>query len=67
MSLLYHGSMQVSIRQKVSVRTTLLTMVFCLCLTDQRRWRRLDGQERLAEVIEGVSFVDGLRQERIAA
>lgn len=48
-------------------RTTLLTMVFRLCLSAQRRWRRLDGRERLAEVIEGVSFVDGLRQERIAA
>jgi transposase-like protein len=48
-------------------RTTLLTMVFRLCLSAQRRWRRLDGRERLAEIIEGVSFVDGLRQERIAA
>lgn len=48
-------------------RTTLLTMIFRLCLSAQQRWRRLDGQERLAEVIEGVSFVDGLPQERIAA
>jgi putative transposase len=48
-------------------RTTLLTMVFRLCLSAQRRWRRLDGRERLTEVIAGVSFVDGLPQERIAA
>lgn len=48
-------------------RTTLLTMIFRPCLSAQQRWRRLDGRERLAEVIEGVSFVDGLPQERIAA
>ena len=48
-------------------RKTLLTMVFRLCLSAQRRWRRLDGRDRLADIIQGISFVDGLRQERIAA
>ena len=48
-------------------RMTLLTMVFRLCLSAQRRWRRLDGRHRLADIIQGISFVDGLRQERIAA
>ncbi len=48
-------------------RMTLLAMVFRLCLSAQRRWRRLDGPDRLADIIQGVSFVDGLRQERIAA
>jgi transposase-like protein len=48
-------------------RKTLLTMIFRLCLSAQRRWRRLDGRDRLADIIQGISFVDGLRQERIAA
>jgi transposase-like protein len=48
-------------------RKTLLTMVFRLCLSAQRRWRRLDGKGRLAEIIQGISFVDGRRQKRIAA
>lgn len=48
-------------------RMTLMTMVFRLCLSAQRRWRRLDGRDRLADIIQGTSFVDGFRQERIAA
>ena len=48
-------------------RQTILTMVFRLCLTAQKKWRRLDGSKRLAEVIEGIKFVDGIREERKAA
>jgi transposase-like protein len=48
-------------------RQTILTMVFRLCLTAQKKWRRLDGSKRLAEVIEGNRFVDGIREERKAA
>jgi putative transposase len=40
-------------------RQTALTMVLRLCQSAQRRWRRLDGPTRLAEVIRGVRFVDG--------
>jgi putative transposase len=40
-------------------RRTALTMVFRLCLSAQRRWRRLDGPARLGEVVRGVRFVDG--------
>jgi putative transposase len=40
-------------------RRTALTMVFRLCLSAQRRWRRLDGPTRLGEVVRGVRFVDG--------
>jgi putative transposase len=40
-------------------RRTALTMVFRLCRSAQRRWRRLDGPARLAEVVRGVRFVDG--------
>ena len=40
-------------------RRTALTMVFRLCQSAQRRWRRLDGPTRLAEVVRGIRFVDG--------
>jgi transposase-like protein len=40
-------------------RKTALAMVFKLAKPAERRWRRLDGSERLAQVIEGVRFRDG--------
>ena len=40
-------------------RTTALTMVFKLCQSAARKWRRLDGSHRLAEIVEGVKFKDG--------
>lgn len=48
-------------------RETALTMVFRLCLSAQKRWRRLNGPEYLAEVIEGIEFKDGVRITREAA
>ena len=35
-------------------RQTALAMVFKLAKSAERHWRRLDGSERLAQVIEGV-------------
>ena len=46
-------------------RTTALTMVFQLCRSAQKRWRKLNGYQLLAKVIEGVKFIDGV--EEIAA
>jgi len=40
-------------------RETALAMVFKLVKTAERHWRRLDGTERLVQVIEGVRFRDG--------
>ncbi len=48
-------------------RETMLTMVFKLCLSAQQRWRKLNGQDHLAEVIEGINFVDGIKKEKEAA
>jgi transposase-like protein len=48
-------------------RETMLTMVFKLCLSAQQRWRKLNGQEHLAEVIEGINFVDGIKKQKEAA
>lgn len=48
-------------------RETVLTMVFRLCQCAEKNWRRLDGSKYLSEVIEGVRFVNGTREERKAA
>ena len=48
-------------------RDTGLAMAFKLCLSAQKRWRKLNRSDMMAEVIEGVKFVDGVREERIAA
>lgn len=46
-------------------RTTILTMVFKLCESAEKNWRRLRGFNYLADVIRDVKFVDGIRQEMI--
>jgi transposase-like protein len=40
-------------------RQTALAMVFKLAKSAERHWRRLDGSELLAQVIEGMRFRDG--------
>jgi putative transposase len=40
-------------------RQTALAMVFKLAKSAERHWRRLDGSQRLAQVIQGVRFRDG--------
>jgi transposase-like protein len=46
---------------------TVMTMAFKLCQCAQKRWIRLYRPERLAEVIKGVKFVNGIEENRIAA
>ncbi|HSV32256.1 MAG TPA: transposase [Atribacteraceae bacterium] len=48
-------------------RVTVLSMVLQLFLSAEKRWRKLNGVPRLAEVVEGVKFVDGIRQKEDAA
>ena len=48
-------------------RRTGLAMAFKLMMSAQRKWRKLDGQNRLPEIIQGVEFRDGLRQLQAAA
>ncbi len=48
-------------------RKTALAMVFKLLLSARRKWRRLDGSNHLAEVIQGVTFKDGIKQIQHAA
>lgn len=46
---------------------TVITMAFKLCQCAQERWIRLHHPERLAQVIKGVKFVNGMEEKRIAA
>ena len=48
-------------------RKTALAMAFKLILSARRKWRKLDGSNHLAEVIEGVPFKDGIKQIKCAA
>lgn len=55
-------------RTKVSLdRKTGLAIAFCLMKSAQKIWRKLDGRNRLPEVIEGVEFRDGRRHLQTAA
>ena len=44
-------------------RTTILTMVYKLGLSAEKGWRKLRGFRRLADVINGVKFIDGVDEE----
>ena len=52
-------------------RQTALAMVFKLAKSAERHWRRLNGCERLAQLIQGVLFHDGepvqAAEEQVAA
>ena len=51
-------------------RAGILAMVFKLTKTAEQGWRKLKGHARLAQVVQGVRFRDGLQEEgsqRIAA
>jgi putative transposase len=48
-------------------RETAFTMVFKLCVSAEKRWRRLNGAEQITAVITGAKFQDGVRVEQDAA
>ena len=45
-------------------RSSLLGLTFKLAMSAEQSWSRLRGFERLAEVVAGVKFIDGMRQEK---
>ena len=45
--------------------TTILTMVYKLVLSAEKGWRKLRGFRRLADVINGIKFIDGVDEEAI--
>ena len=48
-------------------RMTALTMVFKLCQSAAKKWRRLDGSRQIAGIIQGVKFKDGEKLTERAA
>ena len=48
-------------------RKTGLAMAFKLMISAQRKWRKLDGSNRMPEIIKGIVFVDGIKQIQNAA
>jgi hypothetical protein len=46
---------------------TGLAMAFNLMMSAQLKWRKLDGANRMPEIIEGVEFKDGIKQLQNAA
>ncbi len=47
-------------------RNTILTMVYKLGMSAENGWRKLRGFRRLAEVINGVKFIDGIDETTMA-
>jgi transposase-like protein len=48
-------------------RHACLAMVFKLICVAQKKWRRLNGHERIAKLLSGYRFVDGIMQKKGAA
>jgi len=48
-------------------RKTALAMTFKLIMSAKRKWRKLDGANRMPEIIQGVEFKDGIKQITNAA
>ena len=44
-------------------RTSILSMVFKLTTSAEQRWLTLRGAERITQVIQGVKFKDGVREQ----
>lgn len=48
-------------------RKTGLAMAFKLMMSAQTKWQKLNGANRMPEIIKGVAFVDGIKQIQTAA
>lgn len=48
-------------------RTTTFTMVYKLISEAQKTWHKIKGYKMILKVLEGVKFVDGVMQEKLAA
>ena len=42
-------------------------MAFKLMMSAQTKWRKLDGANRMPEIIRGIEFKDGIKQLQKAA
>lgn len=43
-------------------RKTGIAMTFKLMISAQGRWRKIDGSNRMPEIIQGIAFVDSIKQ-----
>ena len=48
-------------------RKTGLAMTYKLMMSAQSKWRKLDGANRMPEIIQGIAFKDGIKQPNKAA
>lgn len=48
-------------------RKTGLAMAYKLMMSAQGKWRKLDGSNRMPEIIQGIAFIDGIKQLKLAA
>jgi putative transposase len=48
-------------------RKTALAMTFKLMMSARQKWRKLGGANQMPEIIEGVAYRDGIKQEKHAA
>ena len=48
-------------------RKTGLAMTFRLMMSAQTKWRKLDGANRMPEIIQGIEFKDGIKLLQNAA
>ena len=49
--------------QVSGTRRASLAMMFKLALSAQKTWRRLNGHDKLLQLLEGKTFVDGILQD----
>ena len=48
-------------------RLACLTMVFKLMESAAKKWRLLNGSMIIPDVIQGIKFIDGIREDKVAA
>ena len=48
-------------------RVACLAMVFKLTQSASKKWRALNGSSLIPDVISGVPFIDGIKQDQAAA
>ena len=48
-------------------RDTMLSLVFKLAQAAEKRWLKLKGSELLKDVVQNVRFIDGIREDKLAA
>ncbi len=48
-------------------RKTGLAMAFKLMISAQNKWQKLSGANRIPKIIQGIAFVDGIKQIQTAA